>query len=66
MQHSPLYEPFYFEPDTGVDEAVEMATCVFERECILVDEALADEEMDFGRQASECRQPFPPGAGAGV
>jgi hypothetical protein len=50
MQQAPLHEPFHFQPDAGVDEAVKVPAGVFERERIGVNEMLGDEEVDFWRE----------------
>lgn len=43
VQHPPFHEPLHFEPDAGVDEAVEVAARVLEGKRIGVNESLADE-----------------------
>lgn len=53
MQTPALDEPIHLEPDASVDKRVEIATRMFERESVGVDELAADEEVDLRRQGAE-------------
>jgi hypothetical protein len=58
MQRPPLNQPFDFEIDTRVDEAVEVLTCMFERQRVRIREVRRYLKMEFSREAHE-RQLLP-------
>jgi len=62
VQQAALHQPLDLEAHARVDEQVEVAARVLERERVRVDEVVGDEQVDLGRERRERRPRSPPGA----